>query len=57
MTDLSADGLRILLKKYIRHVKNMEGIDFIIGHGFDDHSCTDVEWETLTRLAEEVRDE
>lgn len=49
-----AEGMNSLLKKYIQHVLDCEGVDFIRhGSGHSDVRFTDEEWATLKRLSEE----
>lgn len=46
---------RVLLQKYIRHVVEAEGIDFISGPQLDDVALSAEEVEALRNLAAEVR--
>ena len=45
---------RELLKKYIRHVGEMEGIDFLGERWRPSDHITDEEWKTLNELSEET---
>jgi hypothetical protein len=55
--DTEIESLRGLLKKYIRHVVEMEGTDFIRNYQKVFYGCADAEWETLEQLAKEVKEE
>ena len=45
---------RILLKKYIKHIVNHEGTDFLDDHCDDPNLFTNDNWNTLTAIRDEL---
>lgn len=55
-TEAFATEVRTLLVRYIAHVRDCEGVDFIGGCPYpNEKNFTDAEWVILKQLAEESR--